>query len=119
MRDAFMESRKSVAQINASLESSISGIRVTKAFTNSETEKQKFEEGNEAFVSSRKKSYHAMGVFHSTTTFVTEIFNVVVLIAGGLFLYAGKISFADYMKKSEFFVYHFLFWGKWYIISVT
>jgi len=96
MREAFMESRKSIAQINASLESSISGIRVTKAFTNSETEKQKFEKGNESFVSSRKKSYHAMGVFHSTTTFVTEIFNVVVLIAGGLFLYAGKIALGDY-----------------------
>ena len=34
MRAAFMESRQSVAQINAALESSISGIRVTKAFTN-------------------------------------------------------------------------------------
>lgn len=96
MREAFMESRKSIAQINASLESSISGIRVTKAFTNSATEKEKFEKGNESFVTSRKKSYHAMGVFHSTTTFVTEIFNVVVLIAGGLFLYAGKIALGDY-----------------------
>ena len=96
MRDAFMESRKSIAQINASLESSISGIRVTKAFNNSETEKAKFEEGNASFVSSRKKSYHAMGIFHSTSTFVTEIFNVVVLIAGGLFLYAGSIELGDY-----------------------
>ena len=96
MRDAFMESRKAIGQINASLESSISGIRVTKAFTNSETEKVKFEKGNERFVNSRKKAYHAMGVFHSTTTFVTEIFNVVVLIAGGLFLYAGKIRLGDY-----------------------
>ena len=96
MRDAFMESRKSIAQINASLESSISGIRVTKAFNNSETEKAKFEEGNASFVTSRKKSYHAMGIFHSTSTFVTEIFNVVVLIAGGLFLYAGSIELGDY-----------------------
>ena len=96
MRDAFMESRKSLAQINASLESSISGIRVTKAFTNSDSEKAKFEVGNEWFVSSRRKAFKAMGIFHSTTTFVTEIFNVVVLIAGGLFLYAGKIELGDY-----------------------
>ncbi len=96
MRDAFMESRKSLAQINASLESSISGIRVTKAFTNAKTEKEKFEKGNGWFVSSRQKAFRAMGVFHSTTTFVTEIFNVIVLIAGGLFLYAGKIELGDY-----------------------
>ncbi len=96
MRDAFMESRKAVAQINAALESSISGIRVTKAFTNSDSEKEKFERGNQAFVEARRKAFSAMGVFHSTSTFVTEIFNVVVLIAGGLFLYAGKIEFGDY-----------------------
>lgn len=96
MRDAFMESRKAIAQINASLESSVSGIRVTKAYTNTQTEIGKFEKGNEYFVESRRKAYHAMGVFHSTTTFVTEVFNVVVLIAGGLFLYAGKIALGDY-----------------------
>ena len=96
MRDAFLESRKSTAQINAALESSISGIRVTKAFTNAEKESEKFEEGNEWFVNARQKAYDAMGRFHSGTAFITDIFNVVVLIAGGLFLYAGKINFADY-----------------------
>ena len=96
MRDAFMESRKAVAQINASLESSISGIRVTKAFNNAKAEIGKFEVGNTDFVNARKKAYKLMGVFHSTTTFVTEIFNVVVLIAGGLFLYNGHIELGDY-----------------------
>ena len=96
MRDAFMESRKAVALINASLESSISGIRVTKAFNNAKAEIGKFEVGNTDFVNARKKAYRLMGVFHSTTTFVTEIFNVVVLIAGGLFLYNGYIEFGDY-----------------------
>ena len=96
MRDAFMESRKSIAEINASLESSISGIRVTKAFTNSNKEIEKFEVGNKKFVNARRKAYHSMGIFHSTSTFVTEVFNVVVLIAGGFFLYSGKIGFGDY-----------------------
>lgn len=96
MRDAFMESRKAVGQINAALESSISGIRVTKAFNNSKTEVEKFEKGNTKFVNARKKAYRLMGTFHSSTTFITEIFNVVVLIAGGMFLYAGKIGFGDY-----------------------
>ena len=96
MRNAFMESRRSIAQINASLEGSISGIRVTKAFNNANKEEEKFEEGNHSFVESRKAAYKAMGQFHSSTSFITDIFNVVVLIAGGLFLYAGSISFGDY-----------------------
>ena len=96
MRRAFTESRKAVAEINAALESSISGIRVTKAFNNALKEHEKFEVGNGRFVKSRRAAYKAMGQFHSTTSFITDIFNVVVLIAGGLFLYNGQIRFGDY-----------------------
>ena len=96
MRRAFRETRSAIADINASMESSISGIRVTKAFTNAEKEKEKFEVGNTRFKAARKDSYSAMGRFHSGNTFVTDVFNVVVLIAGGLFLYAGQIRLGDY-----------------------
>ncbi len=96
MRAAFKKSRQSVAVINASVESSISGIRVTKAFNNAEREQGKFEVGNKEFVQSRIEAYDAMGKFHSGTSFITDVFNVVVLIAGGLFLYNGKILLGDY-----------------------
>ena len=108
MRTAFQESRRSTATINAALESSISGIRVTKAFTNAEKEAEKFEVGNAQFREASKKAYRAMGQFHSSTTFITDIFNVVVLIAGGFFLYNGQINFADY---SAFIVSINLFLG--------
>ncbi len=101
MRSAFMRSREAIAKINASLENSISGIRVTKAFTNSKSETDKFDGGNEEFMSARRDAYDAMGKFHASTGFITDVFNVVILIAGGLFLYNGKINFADY---SAFFV---------------
>lgn len=96
MRAAFKESRQSIAEINASVESSISGIRVTKAFNNAEKEEEKFERGNRRFAEARRKAYHAMGQFHAGTSFITDIFNVVVLIAGGIFLYRGDILFGDY-----------------------
>lgn len=97
MREAFKKSRESVAEINAALESSVSGIRVTKAFHNAEKEKEKFEKGNRQFVEARREAYRAMGQFHSATAFVTDVFNVVVLIAGGLFLYMGYIpKLGDY-----------------------
>ena len=96
MHEAFFESRKSIAQINASIEGSISGIRVTKAFNNTRAEEEKFDKGNAWFVEARKAAYRAMGIFHSSTSFITDIFNVIVLISGGFFLYAGKINFGDY-----------------------
>ena len=96
MQSAFRESRQSTAIINAAVESSISGIRVTKAFTNAAKESEKFEIGNKKIQKAQRKAYKAMGQFHSSTTFITDIFNVVVLIAGGLFLYNGEITFADY-----------------------
>ncbi len=96
MTNAFTASRKAVAEINATLESSITGIRVTKAFTNAEEEQKKFEEGNKMFVSSRSEAYDAMGRFHSSTAFINDIFNVIVLVAGGIFLFNGSITFGDY-----------------------
>lgn len=96
MHNAFMESRKSVAQISAAVESSVTGIRVTKAFNNNETEVKKFVEGNNRLISARKVAYDAMGKFFSSTNFVTDVFNILVLIAGGLFLYNREINFGDY-----------------------
>lgn len=96
MHSAFMRSRQSIGEINAALESSITGIRVTKAFNNSEIESEKFEEGNKKFVHARTDAYKAMGQFHSGTSFINDVFNVVVLIAGGFFLSKGFIQVGDY-----------------------
>lgn len=96
MKAAFAERRAANAEINAALENSITGIRVTKAFTNSETECQKFEVGNQNFVAAGKSAYRAMAAFFSENGFITDVFNVLIIIAGGLFLYSGKINFGDY-----------------------
>ena len=96
MRAAFTERRAATAEISGAIESSISGIRVTKAFVGEEEEKAKFGKGNQYFVDSSRAAYRAMAVFFSSTSFVTDVFNVIVLIAGGLFLYAGHITFGDY-----------------------
>ncbi|MBQ3848674.1 MAG: ABC transporter ATP-binding protein [Clostridia bacterium] len=96
MRRAFDDRRKSNAVINAAVESSVTGIRVTKAYTNSAREIEKFEDGDRQFIDASKRAYKAMAKFFSSTQFITDIFNVIILIAGGLFLYAGRISFGDY-----------------------
>ena len=96
MRAAFDDRRKSNATINAAVESSVTGIRVTKAYTNSAREVEKFAKGDQQFVDASRRAYSAMAKFHSSTSFITDIFNVFILIAGGLFLYADRISFGDY-----------------------
>ena len=96
MRIAFDDRRKSNATINAAVESSVTGIRVTKAYTNADREVSKFERGNQEFVKASRAAYHAMARFSSSTAFITDVFNVIILIAGGLFLYSERISFGDY-----------------------
>ena len=96
MQKAFRESKQSTATVNGALQSSIAGIRVTKAFTNADKEQEKFEVGNGQLVQAQSRAYKAMGQFQSSTTFITDVFNVVVIIAGGLFMHKGAINFADY-----------------------
>lgn len=96
MDEAFTKTRVETAVINANLESSISGIRVTKAYNNENFEEDKFQKGNTSFVKARSKAYKRMGQFGASTGFVTDIFNVIVLLAGGIFLYYKQIDFAEY-----------------------
>ena len=100
IRGAYTSARRRTraanSRISGQLQTSISGVRVTKAFTNDEKEIEKFEEGNQEFQKASKDSYKAMAQYHSSTAFVIDIFNVVVLVAGGIFLYSGQINFADY-----------------------
>ena len=96
MRDAFKARRASNATINAAVESSVTGIRVTKAYTNAEREIEKFEVGDKQFVESSRDAYKAMAAFFSSTGFITDVFNVLILLAGGIFLYHGRINLGDY-----------------------
>ena len=107
MKAAFTESRKAIAEINASLESSISGIRVTKAYTNTEKESEKFEKSNKEFVTAREKAYSAMAKFFASSQFVTDAFNVVILVAGGIFLAFDLIdlpSFSAFVVSINLFI---------------
>lgn len=96
MSDAFTKTRVEVAEVNANLENSISGIRVSKAFVNTKYELNKFQKGNFSFQKAREKAYKTMAEFFSGTSFILDILNVVVFLAGGLFFYFGKINMGDF-----------------------
>lgn len=96
MADAFMETRITIGEVNSNLENSISGIRVSKAFSNKENEIDKFQKNNDAFQTARKKAYKVMAKFFSGTYFIIDILNVLVLSAGGIFFFKGIIDFGDF-----------------------
>lgn len=107
MNDAFKESRVKTAEINANVETAISGIRVSKAYTASDHENKKFDEANEKLKSSRAFAYKAMGIFNSGMGLFMDILYLIVLVAGGLFFFYGRIDtgeFAAYLLYIAMFL---------------
>ena len=96
MKEASSKSKAAMAKINAAISSSISGIRVTKAFNNAKLEEEKFDVYNKQFIEARKMHFKGFSIFNSSTSFITDLFNVICLISGGIFLYKGLITFGDY-----------------------
>lgn len=95
MSRAFIEVRKKIANVNSQLESSISGIRVSRAFANEEYEKTKFDTGNEEFKGSKDEAYKYMAQYAAGIDFIANMLNVSVFAVGGVFMYKGIIDVAD------------------------
>ena len=92
MKEAFIKTREEVAEVNANVETSISGIRVSRAYTCEAHENAKFDKANEKYKEARGSAYKAMGQFHSAMTFFTDFLYLAALVAGGLFFYNGFVS---------------------------
>lgn len=84
--------KEGMAIINADIESSISGARVAKAFTNEGYEIEKFEHGNKIFVNSKSSYYKTMGTFTAGMEFFTSILNVLVLGLSGYLIMRGEME---------------------------
>jgi len=95
MRDSSIEVKKKTAEINAAIESSISGIRVAKAFANEEAEGEKFDHANDLFKTAKVGYYKAMGRFQSGMEFTTGIMPVLVILVGGLLIMGGELDYVD------------------------
>ena len=107
MTEVFRLVRKKIANVNAQLENSISGIRVAKSFTNEEFEMEKFDLGNEEFNRSREMSYKVMAEFFSTIMFLSNFLNIIALGLGGYFVFKNIIRMGDlvaYLLYISFFL---------------
>ena len=95
MRRANLKLKAQTAEINATIESGISGMRTAKAFQNEETEKAKFGAMNGRFVQAKSTYYKTMATFQGGMEFSTSIMPVLVIGAGGYFIMRGTVDYAD------------------------
>ena len=95
MKRASVELRKKTAEINAAIESGISGIRTAKAFANEGEEQRKFERSNDLFRTAKQGYYRAMGLFNSGMEFSTGVMQVAVIGVGGALIMAGRMDYID------------------------
>ena len=95
MGAAFRLAKAEMGEINAGLENSISGIRISKAYTSRESEEERFAEGNARYIEARRRSVKVMGEFQASSTFTSDILMLVVLVAGGAFCAFGAIEYYD------------------------
>ncbi len=102
MSRAFMETKVETGAVNAALENSISGIKISKAFVSHKSEEKKFEEGNERFMNARGRAYKVMAEYFSGSGFGLDILNYIGLIGGGLFTFKGIIDIGDFMAYMLF-----------------
>lgn len=95
MKHAFKTNRARIADINGQIEDSLSGVRAVKSFGNEAIEIEKFHEGNERFVESKRKSYWYMGMYNSGLGALTTLVTIVVLVAGASLMTGGRMKVAD------------------------
>ena len=95
MQETFMENRRKIGDVNASLQDTLSGIRVVQSFANEDIERAKFKKSNEAFLVSKRDNYHCMGSFMSSNLFFQGMMYLVTLVYGGYLIGQGEMQTAD------------------------
>ena len=95
MQATFMENRRKIGDVNASLQDTLSGIRVVQSFANEDIEHNKFKKSNEAFLLSKRDNYRCMGSFMSSNLFFQGMMYLVTLVYGGYLIANGEMQTAD------------------------
>ena len=95
MQETFMENRRKIGDVNASLQDTLSGIRVVQSFANEDIERAKFKKSNEAFLVSKRDNYHCMGGFMSSNLFFQGMMYLVTLVYGGYLIAQGEMQTGD------------------------
>jgi len=94
--------KEKTSEINADLESSISGIRVTKGFNNENYERNKFSIHNEEYTEAKKVRFKFIALFHSNIELCNNLLSLIVLAVGGYFILKDKMNLSDLIAANLF-----------------
>ena len=96
MNSSFMQMRRDEASVNADIETTVSGVRVTKAYGSEDYVQGRFDRANNNYQKARGSAYKAMGIFGAGMGFISDFLYLAVLLAGGLFFYYGIIDTGEF-----------------------
>lgn len=95
MQETFMENRRKIGDVNASLQDTLAGIRVVQSFTNEDIEREKFRKSNHAFLLSKRDNYNCMGSFMGWNLFFQGMMYLITLVFGGYLIAHDLMDVAD------------------------
>lgn len=95
MHGVFLDNRRKIAEVNSTVQDSLSGIRVVKSFANEALEKEKFDSSNNEYLNSRVQSYKIMGKFIAGNTFFEGMLYVAIIVSGAVFITNGTLRVSD------------------------
>ncbi len=102
MSSASIEVKKKLAGINADIETSLSGMKTSKAFANEGVERDRFTQSNDSYIAARRTYFKAMGTFFATQEFFMGIMPVVVIAFGGYLIMRGEMNYIDLITFTLF-----------------
>ncbi len=91
-REATLNVKKQIGDINSGVEDTLLGISVVKSFANEEIEKSKFEISNDKFVDIKKERYYDMAGFFMINEAFSGLMYAILIFVGGYFVINDKIS---------------------------
>ncbi|MCR4631691.1 MAG: ABC transporter ATP-binding protein/permease [Treponema sp.] len=94
--------KETTAEVNASLESCISGIRVTKGFCNEDYERERFAGHNKEYSAAKQVRFRYMAFFHANIDMCNNMLSLLVLAVGGFFIMKGKMTLPDLIAANLF-----------------
>ncbi|WP_394140358.1 ABC transporter ATP-binding protein [Cytobacillus oceanisediminis] len=95
MNRAWKRMYSDIADVNAQVEDSVSGIRVVQSFTNEHYEIKRFTENNGRFRLAKLAAYKIMSFSASGIYMLTRFITLIVLVYGSWLSFSGQLTYGE------------------------
>lgn len=91
-REATLDVKRQIGDINSGVEDTLLGISVVKSFANENIEKEKFSTNNDKFVDIKRERYYDMAGFFMITELFAGLMYAILIFIGGFMVIRGSIT---------------------------